>query len=162
MPSIGKLCHQCTQKYDPSKKVLGDKKLLFIVKFDIKCGVQLSKPISFSSWLSSKDYKHFSCNKGSSLQRVYFFWQIYPLHIDIKNYFGQLSSGWVLWETFNKLFFQKVSQVLSRPVYVLIPENKLNHFKFSSTGFQILFVLSSWVEFEGLTFRLEWVNSFPI
>ena len=43
-----------------------------------------------------------------------------------------------------------MSQALSRPIHVLIQEDKLSYFKYPSLDFKILFAFGSWDDFGGL------------
>jgi len=52
------------------------------------------------------------------------------------------------------IFAEKVSQALSRPVHVLISEDKLNYFKFLRWISKILFLLDSWDHFRSLECRI--------
>ena len=80
-------------------------------------------------------------DKSAKMAKWLFFCQIailalFSLCIDFKIFFCQMTSRWILWKTYYMIFPKKMSLDLSRPVHVLIWEDKLNYFKFPSLDFK--------------------------
>ena len=76
------------------------------------------------------------------------------LCIDFKNYFGQITSGWVLWKTYYTLLLKKCLRPCPGPSMYLTEKINWIISSFPHRISKILFVLGSWDDFGSLWCRI--------